>query len=303
MVGAGASPFSREPLDLAALNSFDGRITLRAQTVTAGNWRLDNAATQVTVQAGTLTIERLTGRLLGGELSATAKLASLPSPALAAQYSVSGADVAALGLGGGGMTVTQGRMDADGRLTSSGRSSQEMAARLGGDGKLVVRNGVVEGFDLPAVNRQLGNLQNLGSLLGVVQAGMAGGRTPFSQLAGTWHANNGIVTSRDLKLDAEGGGATADAEVNLPEWSTRTIIAFRLANAPQTPLVARLEGPLENPRKIVDANAIQQYLVAQGLGRALGGKSQDQTQSADQPREKNTGKNILKNLLKGLGGR
>lgn len=305
MVGAGGSPFSREPLDLSALNAFDARIALRAQTITAKAWRLDNAATQVALQGGTATVERLTGKLLGGEVSATAKLAAGPTPALSGQFAVTGADVGALGFGGGGITVTQGRMDADGRFATTGRSSQDMAGRLTGDGKLLVRNGVVDGFDLPAVNRQLGNVQNLGSLLGVVQAGLAGGRTPFTQLAGTWRASDGIVTSRDLRLDAEGGGATADTQVNLPDWSTRTTIAFHLANAPQTPLTARLEGPLENPRKIIDVNAIQQYLVAQGLGRALKGKtppSGDQPQQSEQPREKNTGKNILKNLLKGLGG-
>lgn len=304
LVGAGGSPFSREPLDLSALNAVDARLTLRAQTVTAKGWRLDNGVMQATVQGGTGTIERLTGKLLGGDLSATAKLSSGATPALSGQFTIAGADLGAAKLGGGGMTVTQGRLDADARFATAGRSSQDMAARLNGDGKLLVKNGVLDGFDLPAVNNQMGNLRNIGSLLGAVQAGLAGGKTPFSQLAGTFRAENGVVVSRDLKLDAQGGGATADSQVNLPDWSTRTQIAFHLANAPQTPLGVRLEGPLENPRKIVDVNAIQQYMVSQGLGKALGldkNKTEPQ-QQGDQPREKNTGKNILKNLLKGLGG-
>ncbi|HLO77950.1 MAG TPA: AsmA family protein, partial [Magnetospirillum sp.] len=303
-VGAGASPFSREPLELSALNAFDARLSLRAQTVSAGKWRLDTMAAQAAVQGGTATVERLTGKLLGGDLSASLKLSAAATPALSGQIVVSGADLGAAKLAGAGLAVTEGRMDAEARFSTTGRSSQDMAARLDGDGKLLVRNGILEGFDLPAVNQQMTNLRNIGSLLGLVQAGLSGGRTPFSQLAGTFRADNGIVTSRDLRLDAAGGGAGADALVNLPEWSTRTNIAFHLANAPQTPLGVRLEGPLENPRKVVDVNAIQQYMVSKGLGRALKGMGGDQTdqQQADQPREKNTGKNILKNLLKGLGG-
>ncbi|MCR6630918.1 MAG: AsmA family protein [Magnetospirillum sp.] len=320
-VGAGASPFSREPLDLSALNAFDARIGLTTQTVTAKDWRLENATSRIAVQGGTATVERLTGKLLGGDLSLNGKLSAGTTPALSGEFTVAGADLGAARLEGAGMTVTRGRMDAQGHFATSGRSSQDMAARLNGEGRLLVRDGTLDGFDLPAVNRQLGNLQNIGSLLGVVQAGLAGGQTPFSQLAGTWRADNGIVTSRDLKLEAEGGGASADMQVNLPDWTTRSTIAFHLANAPQTPLTARLEGPLENPRKIIDINAIQQYLVSRGLGRALKGKDgnnllgtlggqqeqQQQQQSSEQPqseqpREKNTGKNILKNLLKGLGG-
>jgi hypothetical protein len=303
MVGAGGSPFSRDPIDLSGLNAVDAKLSLKARSVTNKGWRLDDAVLNAVVQDGTATVERLTGRLLGGSLSATAKLGGGATPTASGQFTITGADLGAAKLAAAGLTVTEGRMDAEGRFTTSGRSSQDMAARLDGDGKLVVRNGVLDGFDLPAVNRQMGNLRNLGSLLGVVQAGLSGGRTPFSQLTGTFHADKGVVVSRDLKLEAEGGGAGADTTVNLPEWSTRTAIAFHLAAAPQVPVGIRLEGPLENPRKIVDLNAIQQHMVVQGLGRALGGGTQSAGgQPAEgQPREKNTGKNILKNLLKGLG--
>lgn len=303
MVGAGASPFSREPLELSGLDGFDAKLALTAQTITAKAWRLDNAVVQAFVQNGSATVERLTGKLLGGDLSATAKLTSGATPALAGQFTVAGADLAAIKLSGAGLALTRGRLDADARFTTAGRSSQDMAARLNGDGKLLVRDGVLDGFDLPAVNQQMGNLRNIGSVLGLVQAGLSGGRTPFTRLAGTVRADNGVVVSRDLKLEAEGGGADGDAQVNLPEWSTRTAIAFHLASAPQTPVGIRLEGPLENPRKVIDLNAIQQHMVTQGLGKALKqDQPQQQSQQGDQPREKNTGKNILKNLLKGLGG-
>ncbi|HTH17518.1 MAG TPA: AsmA family protein [Magnetospirillum sp.] len=304
MVGAGESPFSHEPMDLSALDSLDAKVSLRAGHVTSKGWRLDNAVANAVLQGGIVTLEKLTGKLLGGDFSLTGKLAA--NGTASAQMTVLGADLGTAKLKAGGMTVTSGRLDTETKLTTQGRSSQEMAAHLNGESRLLVRNGVLDGFDLPAVNRQLGNLRNIGSLLGVAQAGLAGGQTPFSQLTGTFHAENGIITSHDLKLEADGGGATADTEVNLPDWTTRTTIAFHLANAPQTPLNARLEGPLENPRKIIDVNAIQQYLVSQGLGRAMRNKDQAPApgdgQQPEQPREKNTGKNILKNLLKGLGG-
>lgn len=319
-VGAGPSPFSHEPLDLSALQGFDARVGLRAESISAQGWRLDQPVAQLSVLDGTASMERLTGKLLGGDMTATAKLSSGATPALSGQMSVLGADVGAVKLGGGGITVTKGRLDAETRFTTSGRSSQDMAARLNGDGKLLVRDGIIDGFDLPAVNQRLNNLENIGSLLGVVQAGLSGGQTPFTQLYGTFRADNGIITSRDLKLEAQGGGATVETTNDLPRWTTSTQIAFHLANAAQTPLGVRLEGPLNNPRKIIDVNALQQYLVSRGLGRALKGKGGESlqglfgnkaerppasgdAQQSEQPREKNTGKAILKDLLKGLGGR
>lgn len=299
VAGAGASPFSREPLDLSALNAADGTLSLHARTVTAKGWRLDDAVLKAELQNGTATIETLSGRLLDGDLAATGKLSAAATPALALHLRVQGADLGAAKLSAAGMSVTQGRLDAEARFATSGRSSQDMAARLNGDAALTVRDGVLDGFDLPAINRQMGNLRNLGSILGVAQAGMAGGRTPFSKLAGTFHAENGMVVTRDLKLEAEGGGASADSSVNLPGWSTDTRIAFHLATAPQVPVAFKLEGGLENPRKIIDLNAIQHFLVSQGLGKGL---RAEEPANSDQPRQKNTGKNILKGLLKGLGG-
>lgn len=299
VAGAGASPFSREPLDLSALNAADGTLSLRARTVTAKGWRLDDAVLKADLQNGTATIETLSGRLLGGDLTATGKLSGAATPALALHLRVQGADLGAAKLSAAGMSVTQGRLDAEARFATSGRSSQDMAARLDGDAALTVRDGMLDGFDLPAINRQMGNLRNLGSILGVAQAGMSGGRTPFSKLAGTFRAENGVVVTRDLKLEAEGGGASADSSVNLPGWSTDTRIAFHLATAPQVPVAFKLEGGLENPRKIIDLNAIQHFLVSQGLGKGL---RAEEPANSDQPREKNTGKNILKGLLKGLGG-
>jgi len=299
VASAGASPFSREPLDLSALNAADGTLSLRARTVTAKGWRLDDAVLKADLQNGTATIETLSGRLLGGDLTATGKLSGTATPALALHLRVQGADLGAAKLSAAGMSVTQGRLDAEARFATSGRSSLDMAARLDGDAALTVRDGVLDGFDLPAINRQMGNLRNLGSILGVAQAGMSGGRTPFSKLAGTFRAENGVVVTRDLKLEAEGGGASADSRVNLPGWSTDTRIAFHLATAPQVPVAFKLEGGLENPRKIIDLNAIQHFLVSQGLGKGL---RAEEPANSDQPREKNTGKNILKGLLKGLGG-
>jgi uncharacterized protein involved in outer membrane biogenesis len=318
--GAGEPPWSREPLDLAALQGFNARMALNAKSVSAKGWRLDNAAAKLAVQDGGAAIEHLTGKLLGGDFTALARLTGGTVPGLSGQVSVAGADIGAVKPKAGDFTVTQGRLDAETRFTTHGRSSFDMASRLAGDGRLLIKDGIVTGFDLAAVNQRLNNLENVGSLLGLVQSGMTGGSTRFTALTGTVQAKDGIVTTRDLKLDAQGGGATADSTTDLARWTTATTIAIRLADSTAPPLLVRLEGPLGNPRKIIDINALQQHLVARGLGRALKGKDGglvetllggkrapppegSQAPPSDQPAEKPNGARVLRDLLKGLGGR
>ena len=298
-VGFGASPFSRDPLDLAALNALDSRLSLKAGHVTAGDWRLDDATLRATLNDGTVTVDSLNGSLFGGRLEAQGVLATGSVPRLRAQVSVAGTELGAARLRAAGLTIRQGRLDADMRFATSGRSPYEMAAHLDGDGRLSVKNGVLDGFDLPEVNRQMGNLRNIGNVLVMVQSGLAGGQTPFSALTGSFQAKGGTIISPDLKLAAEGGGADTETTVNLGQWSTDSRVTFHLARAPQVPVTIRLEGPMENPRKVIDLNALQRHLVANGLGRAL---APQESATEGQPREKNTGKNILKNLLRGLSG-
>jgi hypothetical protein len=209
-------------------------------------------------------------------------------------------------------------MDADARFAAAGRSSAEMASRLSGEGKLAVKNGVLAGFDLPAVNQQMSNLKNIGSLLSLVQAGLSGGTTKFSSLAATFHAENGVITTRDAKLDAEGGTATGVATIDLPRWTIQSKADIRLASGTAPPLGMRFEGPLDNPRKIVDVNELQRYMVERGLGQALKGKGgvlggilgqqpQQPQQGQQQPQQgqqqQPSGQQLLQNLFKGLGGK
>ncbi len=315
--GGGGSPFSREPLDLAVLQAFDGVVDLKAEALSWQGWRLDGALAHLVLDNGTATLDKLAGKLLGGSLALTLRLSGGSLPQLTGAVAVTGADIGHSGLGGAAIQLTQGRMDADARFAAAGRSSADMAARLGGDGKVAVHDGILAGFDLPAVNRQMSNLQNIGSLLGLAQAGLSGGSTPFSALTASFHADNGVVVTRDARLDAEGGTATAVATIDLPRWTVASTIDIRVANGAAPPLSLRIEGPLDNPRKIVDINALQHYLAERGLGTAfkgkgatplegllgaLGGKAQPPSPDGEAQPPVPSGKQMLRNLLKGLGG-
>jgi uncharacterized protein involved in outer membrane biogenesis len=313
-----ASHWSRNPMDLSALRAFDGRLTFTAKSLTLQSWRLDAASAQLAVANGAATLDKLAGRLLGGELSGTARLTGGFTPTLTGQFAIANANLKDARLGAGGIAVAQGRLTGDARLQSAGRSSYELVSALNGDARLDVRDGLISGFDLPAVNQRLSHIENIGSLLGLVQSGMSGGSTRFSALTGSFHADNGVITSRDLKLDAEGGGATGEATVNLPRYTIDSRIAFRLAEQSAPPLALRLEGPLDAPRKIIDVNALQRYLAERGLGKALGKnggglfealtgrKPKEQAEApaaepAPQPEKPPKPADVLRQLFKGLG--
>lgn len=289
---AASGPWSRSPLGLEALSAFDARLGFKAESLSYLGWMLEHPEATLAVADGTLVLEPFKGRLLGGDFALTAKM---NAGGLAGRLHLAGADAGRAGLEGAGLAVTRGQLDAEAQWTARGQSPQSLAESLAGNGRLLVKDGLISGFDLAAINRRSAAIENIGNLFALFEAGLAGGNTRFSRLAGTFKAEAGVVNSQDIVLEAESGGGNAQGRIDIGRWTIDARAGFKLADAQAPPLVVRLEGPLSSPRKILDANALQHYLVAKGLGRALQGKSGSGQGGG------NSGRDILKDLLRGLG--
>jgi len=298
VAAGGGAPWSHQPLDLSPLKAFDVRLELAVQALTWQGWRVEAATARLGVEGGNASLDRLTAKLLGGDVAADARLTGGSLPQISGTLSVSGADLAKLGQSGAKLRLSQGIAAGQAKFVLVGRSPFEMAARLSGDGRFDVRNGVVEGFDLPAVNAQLKDIKNIGNVFALAQAGLGGGSTRFSALTGTAHGENGVVTTRDAKLEADGGTATAEATADLGRWTLESRVAIRVDLGKAPPVTLRFDGPLDDPRKTIDVNDLQRALVARGLGSALKGATQP-----DQDGKPPSTAKILQNLLKGLGGK
>ena len=110
---------------------------------------------------------------------------------------------------------------------------------------------------------------------------------------------------------ATGFGATGTTVTSLPAWITDTRIEARIAARPEpVPVGVRLEGPIDDPRKIFDTNALQSYLAGRvgrgGLQQLLPGLVQppgqpaQPTQPGQQPQQQQQQRNNPMDLLSPL---
>lgn len=291
----GGSPFSATPLDWSALTLVDGALDLAANSLSGEFGRLDRPQVKLVLADGIATIDDFGAGFLDGQLTAKGRVAALPQPSLQVEAQVKGADLARLRPGFAGFSLASGRADGQIRLKAAGRSSRDMAASAVGDGRLMAKDGTVDGIDLAAIDGQMSRIQNIGNVLALAQTGLKGGQTRFHTLSATLKVADGNARSPDLTLKAEGGTLAADLSVALLPWTTDSSLSLALASLPAAPLVLRFSGSVDKPRTIVDANALQKALVQGGLGRALGG---DGAKDGD---AKGGGK-ILRNIFKALGG-
>lgn len=303
---AAGAPWSSEPMDLSFLRGLDARLDLQAGAVTWDGWRLEGAKAHATVGDGVAALAPLSGRLLGGDVNVALRLTGGSLPQVSGTLQLAGADLGRAPRGNGQVQLTRGTLSGELRFGAVGRSPAEMVSRLSGEGRAVVRDGTVAGFDLPAVNRHLADLRNIGNLFALVQTGLSGGTTRFSSLSGSARASGGVVTTNDIRLEADGGSGSGEAVVDLPRWTIQSRVALRMADGSAPPLALRFEGPLDQPRKVVDINELQRWLVERGLGKALRGKGGLEGLfggGGGASDGKPTGRQLLEGLWKGLGGK
>lgn len=257
-----AERWSREPLDLSALTSMDADVKLRAASIRQDRWLVTKPDMAMTLADGTLSLARFTGEVYGGALDMKGRLVAKGVPSLQLDLKAENVNLGQA-VGGSGLRLTGGRARADLTAETAGRSMHEMVAALAGKGDLDVRDGVLKGINLSAVAKsvQSADLTRLPDILDLVQELGKDGDTPFSSMTATYRIEKGVVRSDDIKLAAAGFTASGTTVTSLPAWTTDTRVEARIATKPEpVPVSARLEGPLDDPRKIFDTNALQAYL-------------------------------------------
>jgi uncharacterized protein involved in outer membrane biogenesis len=193
--------------------------------------------------------------MLGGSVEASGTIDARTVPAVAMQLALKQADFKSLLAGS---SLLDGRFDLSASLASTGASEAQIIAHAAGKATLQSSAGSLGGVNLKTVDETLA--AHPGDLLALLRG--SAGRTSFSALAGNFQLADGVASSDDLHLDAEGGEGHATVRLDLPQWQMAGRVELRLAGAPAAPpLVMRLDGALDAPRVVFDINALQQYLA------------------------------------------
>lgn len=308
---AAGERWSSAPSDWSALKSVDANVTLKAEIITYQSIRLSKIDAAATLGDGVLDLGRFAGGLWGGSLDGRARIDGKATPRLAFDLRVDRAQLREAGLTSeDGVGVSEGIASFTAAYSADGASEAALVRSLSGKAELQVANGILNGINLRAVSDRLKRIDQVTDLISLAQAGMGGGNTPFSSLAGTFVAERGVIRTNDLKLAADAAAGDGTAVIDLPAWSIQSRSQFRLVEHSGAPAVGfRLEGALDKPRRFIETDALQQYLVQRGVGRllqrGLGGGQSTQPPAAGQPAQPHTSpqrpEDVVRGLLRGLG--
>ncbi|MEE8280354.1 MAG: AsmA-like C-terminal region-containing protein, partial [Alphaproteobacteria bacterium] len=234
--GAGPAPaerWSREPVDLAALKLFDADVKLESVALDYRDFRVEKPRMDVSLANGVLDVGRIEGAMFDGTFALTGRIRAPQTAEGAADASltleVAGANLRKALFDTADVDGLDGTVSLTMELASAGRSDFDMVSALTGKAALDVKDGVIKGFNLSAVNERLKNLSTAVDFLTLIQAAMSGGSTQFSSLAGTFDIADGVVRTRDLSMNAKVVEGRASGVVAvLPRWLNDMKAEFRL---------------------------------------------------------------------------
>jgi uncharacterized protein involved in outer membrane biogenesis len=253
-----------EPLRLDWLKALDGRLSLTAAGLSYGGLAVDQPALRLRLSRGELVLDQMDGSVPGGpdtgKIGATGRLKApaAEEPAQAAMtLTVIGAKATQPLTGQSALDVTGGIVDFDLALDAAGRSVADLVADFHGKGRLLVRDGVLKGFDLGRIAERLNKPSRPVEAAEALSRAVAGGQTPFKRLEADFTAEGGVFRTDDLRLTADSGEATASGSFDLTHITLDLETRFKPALPPDLPgFAVAYSGALDRPQRSLKADEL-----------------------------------------------
>jgi AsmA protein len=314
--------WSHTPLDFGFLHKFDGQFDITSSQLTQKDIVVTHPKLVAKIQNGRLDIASLTGSIYGGMFRGSGHLTA--DNTMHFHILLQDAHLKQLFSKGSNIKIVSGKLTLSSDLSTHGNNMAEMVGHLAGPLNITAKDGVINGFDLHAISQRLGNLQNLQSILGLLNTSMERGQTPFSSFKADIAFTEGVGRIQSMNLIAQGGQGQASGQIDLPRYTVDIRSEFHLTDHPKLPAFhMRLLGPIDNPTRQLDTDAFQEHLVenvfkgvvenlgkgkfkpADMLGSLLGGKNGKEGQPAPQQQQDKAApldkpEKIVKDIFKGL---
>ncbi len=259
LVRSGETDWSRHPLDLSDIASFDLDLRISADKVTMPQAALGETAAAIAIRGGRLTIGLAETQAYGGTIKGTLSFAETANGVnIRSQIALAKVDLDRSLKELFGLGRIAGNGDLTLQMETTGRTIADMARSLDGALTLVAVNGTVAGIDVEQLMRRLDKrpLSGLGDI--------RGGRTAFESLsahvkiaAGLARTEDFVLAAKDLRIALQG-----TASVPSREFDLRGSAVLKMApGAPGKPesvfdLPFLVAGAWESPLVLPDAQAL-----------------------------------------------
>ena len=235
----------------AAPAAFDADVNLNVRKTLAGRLKIGPSSYVINFRDG-LATTGLGVELYGGHVRGTLTVdANKPVPAFDGEFHWDDVEIEPLLKDAAGFGMVSGRAKLNLTIAGAGEDAETLKSSLEGNGSLLVSDGAIDGIDLTALIRGLGQ----GDF--DLRQG-AGAKTAFSDLGGSFTISDGIAETQNLKMISPLLKVSADGTVDLTRSNIDILARPEIVAGPEgrggandlagLGVPVRIEGPLDKPR-------------------------------------------------------
>lgn len=281
------------PVDWLRQQRFVAKVTLERL-----HWQglqLAETHSQLTANQGLWEVESLNGRINDGTVEASAELdvsGGIPLYQLDLKLGQMELGRMLALFDEHGHTPIEGTIDLNLALDARGHRMATLWPSLTGYASLTVRNGVLQvGGVAQAVEAAVAALQ------GRPSETTSQGKLPFDLLLASWDANDGRLTSRELKLNAGAIALDGLGYIDLPHSSIDYQLNVWSGDSLRIPV--RIRGPFDNLSHSLDMSSLVEEQLDKGLDKGLESIVDKAEEKIEEKAGKPAGK-VLRKLLEDL---
>ncbi|HET6521371.1 MAG TPA: AsmA-like C-terminal region-containing protein [Geminicoccaceae bacterium] len=255
---------SRRPLGAEDLRALDLELEVTTGDLRHGGRSLGPLALSAALADGTLDLRRLETKPFGGDLAVRGRVIT-EGPLAEVELSLTldrveaGALLELLGL----PPAVRGPADVRVSATTAGRSAYDLVGGLAGEMELRIRGGRLSGVAFGPIHRSLTGPDRPSPVQ--VRQSLLGGETPFALFGGVFDLDRGVLRAADLGAVLEAGGVgTVEGAIDLLFWAGDLTLELSPDGSDGLPPVGlRLVGPLGQPQRVPQLQALEAYLAAE----------------------------------------
>jgi len=206
--------WSREQFDLSALNLLDGDLTLKADAIQFGTYKLSAADIHATVKDGVLNADKVRGNLFGGPVSGSAIVRATGAPTIESSIKLDTLRVSQAVKAVAGKDLASGNLGLNLDFSATGLSPAELVSSLAGAGDLNINAlDVKKGGKGTALSGVIGLVAAMNQLSLSTKKGKG-----LADLALAFDMRNGIATAKKMTLSSAMGNGSGSGTVDIARW-------------------------------------------------------------------------------------
>ena len=232
--------------------AFDADVNLNIQQTKYARLTIGPSAIGLTLKEGVLRATLGSMELYEGKASGTLIIdSSKPVPSFSGQFALENVAAQPFLVDAADFKLLSGQAKVDLDIKGSGSTANELKSNIAGRGSIAVANGAIEGVDLTAMIKSIGE----GDMPDLDQGN--GAKTDFSELGGSFTIASGLARSTDLQMTSPLLEVTGRGTVDVVIGNIDVIAQPQIVAGPEgkggandlagLTIPVRIEGPLAHP--------------------------------------------------------